>query len=127
MCVVFFGGEPSLPGRHITDHPMRLYMKFRKTDSVAVSAAKASISTATAYRIEKDPRLPSQKTTPRSRRGMGKGVGADSLLGDCYPDRLKHTIQRMPAHRQAPDWMATILICWALPINSYLQLYLALR
>ncbi len=43
-------------------------MKFRKTDSVAVSAAKASISTATAYRIEKDPRLPSQKTTPRSRR-----------------------------------------------------------
>ncbi len=43
-------------------------MKFRKTDNVAVSAAKASISTATAYRIEKDPRLPSQKTAPRSRR-----------------------------------------------------------
>lgn len=43
-------------------------MKFRKTQAVAVSAAKASISTATAYRIEKDPRLPSQKKASRTRR-----------------------------------------------------------
>ncbi len=47
---------------------MRLYMTFRKTDGTAVAAAKASISTATAYRIEKDPRLPSQKKAPRGRR-----------------------------------------------------------
>jgi hypothetical protein len=56
-----------VPGRHLTDHQMRLYMKFRQTNPTAVAAAKASISTATAYRIEKDPRLPSQKA-PRGRR-----------------------------------------------------------
>ncbi len=54
-----------MPGRHVTDNQMRLYMTFRKTDG---TAAKASISTATAYRIEKDPRLPSQKKAPRGRR-----------------------------------------------------------
>lgn len=43
-------------------------MKFRQTDTPAVAAAKASLSTATAYRIEDDPRLPSQKATRRTRR-----------------------------------------------------------
>jgi hypothetical protein len=47
---------------------MRLFMKFRQTHTTAVAAAKASISTATAYRIEKDPRLPSQRKVPRLRR-----------------------------------------------------------
>ena len=57
-----------MPGRHLTDQQMRLYMKFRQNDSAAVAASKASISVATAYRIENDPRLPSQKQTPRERR-----------------------------------------------------------
>jgi hypothetical protein len=57
-----------VPGRHVTDHQMRLYMKFRQIHSTSVAAAKASISVATAYRIEKDPRLPSQKREPRGRR-----------------------------------------------------------
>lgn len=43
-------------------------MKFRQTDSLAVAAAKASFSPSTAYRIEADPRLPSQKKEPRGRR-----------------------------------------------------------
>ena len=43
-------------------------MKFRHTDTPAAAAAKASFSTATAYRIESDPTLPSQKTTTRGRR-----------------------------------------------------------
>lgn len=43
-------------------------MKFRQTHTTAVAAAKASISMATAYRIEKDPRLPSQKKVARQRR-----------------------------------------------------------
>ncbi|HKO57288.1 MAG TPA: IS21 family transposase [Thermoanaerobaculia bacterium] len=47
---------------------MRLYMKFRRTDPVPLAAAKAGFSTATAYRIEQDPRLPSQKPAPRGRR-----------------------------------------------------------
>ena len=57
-----------MPGRHTTDHQMRLYMKFRQTDTQSVAAAKASFSTSTAYRSEKDPRLPSQKKRPRERR-----------------------------------------------------------
>jgi hypothetical protein len=57
-----------LPGRHVTDHQMRLYMTFRQTDGPAVSAAKASISTATAYRFERDHRLPSSQKTVRGRR-----------------------------------------------------------
>jgi transposase InsO family protein len=47
---------------------MRLFMKFRQTDTVAVAAAKASFSAATAYRIEQDPRLPSARKEPRERR-----------------------------------------------------------
>ena len=43
-------------------------MTYRKTNGTAVAAAKASISTATGYRIEKDPRLPSLKKLPRGRR-----------------------------------------------------------
>ncbi len=43
-------------------------MKFRQTDTPAAAAAKASLSTASAYRIENDTRLPSQKVTRRSRR-----------------------------------------------------------
>ncbi len=43
-------------------------MQFRKTDPAAIAAAKAGFSPATAYRLEKDPRLPSQKKAPRGRR-----------------------------------------------------------
>ena len=58
----------TLPGRHITDCQMRLYMSFRHTEPPVIAAAKAGFSTATAYRIEQDPRLPSQKKAPRGRR-----------------------------------------------------------
>ncbi|WP_028999854.1 IS21 family transposase [Azohydromonas australica] len=57
-----------MPGRHIHDHQMRLYMKLRLTEGRSTAAARAGISLATAYRIEKDPRLPSQKQAPRERR-----------------------------------------------------------
>jgi hypothetical protein len=57
-----------MPGRHINDHQMRLFMKSRMTDELSVAAARAGISVASAYRIESDPRLPSQRTMPRSRR-----------------------------------------------------------
>jgi hypothetical protein len=61
-------GITCLPGRHVTDHQMRLYMKFRRTETPPVAAAKASFSASTAYRLEKDPRLPSQKQAARGRR-----------------------------------------------------------
>src|SRR5712691_4215264 len=57
-----------LPGRHITDCQTRLFMSFRQTETASVAAAKAGFSAATAYRIEQDPRLPSQKKAPRRRR-----------------------------------------------------------
>ena len=43
-------------------------MKSRQSTVPAIAAAKAGFSTATAYRIEADPRLPSQKEKPRGRR-----------------------------------------------------------
>jgi transposase InsO family protein len=47
---------------------MRLYMKHRLTQGPLTAAARAGFSVATAYRIEQDPRAPSQKKTSRERR-----------------------------------------------------------
>ena len=57
-----------MPGQHVTDCQTRLYMKSRQTSAPAIAAAKAGFSRATSYRIEADPRLPSQKEAPRGRR-----------------------------------------------------------
>jgi Mu transposase-like protein len=57
-----------LPGRHVTDHQMRLFMKFRQADTVPVAAARAGFSAATGYRIAADPQLPSSKEALRGRR-----------------------------------------------------------
>ncbi len=43
-------------------------MKFRQTDNPTISAAKSGFSASTAYRLEKDRHLPSQKKAPRDRR-----------------------------------------------------------
>jgi hypothetical protein len=43
-------------------------MRYRKTLSVEAAAARAGFSTASGYRTEADPRLPSAKTEPRGRR-----------------------------------------------------------
>ena len=43
-------------------------MSNRPTNATAIAAAKAGFSPATGYRIEGDPRLPSQKKAPRGRR-----------------------------------------------------------
>lgn len=43
-------------------------MKIRATNPVPVAAARAGLSVASAYRIEADPRMPSQKKPPRGRR-----------------------------------------------------------
>ncbi|MGG5890658.1 IS21 family transposase [Falsiroseomonas sp. HC035] len=57
-----------MPGRHVTERQMRLYMTFRRTEPVPIAAAKAGFSTATAYRLEGDPRPPSDRAVPRGRR-----------------------------------------------------------
>ena len=57
-----------MPGLHVTDYQMRLFMTHRQTEDTAVAAARSGFSTATGYRIADDPRLPSQKKAPRGRR-----------------------------------------------------------
>jgi hypothetical protein len=47
---------------------MRLFMKHRATAPVPIAAARAGFSAATGYRIEQDPRPPSEKRAPRGRR-----------------------------------------------------------
>ena len=57
-----------MPGKHVTDLQVRLYMNLRLTHTRETAAAKAGLSVATGARIETDPRLPSQTRTPRGRR-----------------------------------------------------------
>jgi hypothetical protein len=47
---------------------MRLYMSFRQAHDATIAAGKSGFSRASGYRIEDDPRLPSQKKAPRGRR-----------------------------------------------------------
>jgi hypothetical protein len=71
---------------------MRLFMKFRQTNPTAIAAAKASFSPATAYRFEKDSRLPSQKEAPRTRRR------ADPLA-DIFEAEIVPMLQAAPGLR----------------------------
>src|SRR6056297_2233914 len=66
--MIFHNGGLFMPGRHVTDQQMRLFMTLKQTHTVPVAAAKAGISQATGYRIQSDPTLPSQKKKPRGRR-----------------------------------------------------------
>ena len=50
-------------------------MSIRPTNATTAAAAKAGFSAATGYRIEEDPRLPSQKKAPRGRRRPDPLVG----------------------------------------------------
>ena len=43
-------------------------MKLKLTKPLTIAAAQAGISVASAYRMERDPRLPSLKKAPRERR-----------------------------------------------------------
>lgn len=82
--------EVPVPGRHINDHQLRLYMTARHHLPVSAAAARTGISPATAYRLERDPRLPSEKRTPRERR---------------RPDPLAEIFETeiVPMLRAAPD------------------------
>ena len=60
----------AMPGRHVTDRQMRLFMKFKQTDPMPIASAKAGFSTATGYRIVADPQLRSATRKVRSRRRL---------------------------------------------------------
>src|SRR3546814_1265158 len=55
----------AMPGHHISDQQVFLFMTHRRQHTQAVAAAKAGISERSARRIENDPQLPSQKKKHR--------------------------------------------------------------
>ena len=65
-----------MPGRHINDQQVRLYMRLRADHTQITSAAKAGLSVATGRRTENDPRPPSSKRQRRVYR-----TRADPLAG----------------------------------------------
>ena len=62
-----------MPGTRITDQQMRVYMHHRQTHTQAVAAAKAGFSERSARRIDRDPRLPSQKLAGGPARATPSG------------------------------------------------------
>ena len=66
-----------LPGRHITDCQMRLYMSLRQAETPTVAAAKAGFSAATAYRIEVGP--PAALAKASTTRALAAGSAGRSL------------------------------------------------
>jgi hypothetical protein len=83
-----------MPGRHVTDQQMRLFMTLRQTHSVPVAAAKAGISQATGYRLQSEPTLPSQKKAPRGRR-------RPDPLADIFDAEVVPMLQSSPGLRPA--------------------------
>src|SRR3954454_15570896 len=71
---------------------MRLFMHYRRSDTVAAAAAKASLSPATGYRLARDPRLPSMKKGVRGRR-------RPDPLGDLFETEIVPLIQAAPGLR----------------------------
>ena len=107
-----------MPGRHVTDHQMRLFMTHRSTDPVLVAAAKAGLGAAMGYRLELDPRPPSTKKAPRGWRrpdpleGLfqeeavpmleaAPGLRPVAILGAAAP--ASRPWRWDPAHARAPD------------------------
>ena len=109
-----------MPGRPATDQQVKLYMEYRHHHTQRVAAARSGLSERTGRRIERDPRLPSQKTAERPLRrqtvdpldGLWEsdilpllaarpGLRPVTLLEEmqrCHPDRdwdrLRRTLER---------------------------------
>ena len=67
-------------------------MTLRHTQTVPIAAARAGFSTATAYRIEGDPRPPSARTKPRGRR-------RPDPLATIWEDEVVPLLQSAPGLR----------------------------
>jgi hypothetical protein len=116
--------RPPVPGKHITDQQAKLYMNQRRTHTREAAAAKAGFSTSTGARLDTDPRLPSQKRTPRGRRRpdplmeywdgeivpmlqASPGLRPITLLLEMqrrhagFPDNLRRTLERRIRQWQA--------------------------
>jgi hypothetical protein len=115
-----------MPGKHINDQQVRLYMKQRITRSQGSAAAMAGISVATGRRIERDPRPPSSRKTTRdyrTRQDPFEGVWDEEIvpmllsapalrpitilreLIHRHPDRVDETMRRS-LERRIRTWRA---------------------
>jgi hypothetical protein len=115
-----------MPGLHVTDTQVRLYMTKRIQHTQVAAAAMAGISERTGRHVDNDPRLPSQSKTKRSWRTrkdplLAAWPRALELLNgpaglmtvsifetlqeefgpDAVPDRVRRTLERRVA-----DWRA---------------------
>lgn len=79
-----------MPGRHVTDHQIRLFIHFRRSDTVPIAAANVSISADTGYRLAGDPRLPSMKKGVRGRR-------RPDPLGDLFESESVPMLKAAPS------------------------------
>lgn len=81
-----------MPGRHVNDHQKRLFMRHRENHGVTVAAAKAGLSTATGYRIEKERAV---SPSPRPARGRRR---PDPLI-DIFDSEVVPLLQSAPGLR----------------------------
>jgi len=81
-----------MPGRHVTDHQMRLFMTHRQTHPASLAAAKAGVSPATGYRLQSGPTLPSQRKARRGSRRVDP-------LADIFESEVVPLLQATPGLR----------------------------
>jgi hypothetical protein len=67
-------------------------MTYRQTNPARNAAAKSGFSGASAYRLEKDPRLPSTKKAPRERR-------CPDPIGAVWDSEIVPLLKAMPGLR----------------------------
>ena len=82
-----------MPGRHINDQQMRLFMTLRITLTQQTAAAKAGISIASARRIERDPSTARSNRAPRIYR-----TRVDPLAG-IWDEEIVPLLQASPGLR----------------------------
>lgn len=114
-----------MPGHHISDQQVYLFMVERRHHSQAIAAARAGISERSARRIEHDPRLPSQKQSKRHWRTRVDPIEAfwprveellkiegiiavtifetlqDEFGEEAVPDKVRRTLERRVARWRA--------------------------
>ena len=87
----------SMPGCHINDNQVRLFMTYNKTNPVSTAAVRAGFSPSTGWRIRRDPQLPSEKGKPRGRR-------RPDPLADVFDSEVVPMLRASPQLRPVAIW-----------------------
>jgi len=96
----------SLPGRHVTDRQMRIYVNFRRNHLPTVAAAMAGFSATAGYRFEKDPRLLLRASRdfdnpPAWRCFVDEIVGRGNARNAKCIDRERTALKALPVRKTA--------------------------